>query len=299
MASAEQTDSTGSVPGQRTSPAGRRMSAVTGVVCVRAPDSGDYEGSQNYVLTIPKCLAYYALRPYAVGDTFIMATIGAQSQLARSIGAALIRYADDLDALEPEGEADLRTPDDVVLPEDEYNLGKRQRQIVNLPDLTTDSGIRTADIARAIDYEVPNTYTTLQALARAGIVEQVPNREPQHWRLARRYRPNSEAFMRMARHVRAGEWTTYGDISIAVFGNHKAARGVGRAAATIANFPNPHRVLLEGGVIAPTWEDRAGRGPEECRRRLAEEHITFTGDGRADPTRRIAWDELMRRDADA
>jgi alkylated DNA nucleotide flippase Atl1 len=221
----------------------------------------------------------------------------AESRLARSVAAALVAFADELDAARPE--EDLRTPSDIPVLDQEHSLGKRQRQIVNLSGLTTESGMRTAEIATEIEYQVPNTYSTLQALTLQGIVEQVPGKEPQHWRLARRYRPNSEAFMRMAGRVRRGEWTTYGDISIAVLGNHNAARGVGRAAATIPEFPTPHRVLLEGGIIAPNWRTSDGKGPEECRRRLGEEGVGFEEGDRADRKARVAWDELMRRDAAA
>jgi alkylated DNA nucleotide flippase Atl1 len=45
--------------------------------------------------------------------------------------------------------------------------------------------------------------------------------------------------MRMASRVRQGEWTTYGDISIAVRGDTKAARGVGRAAAALRSSRTP------------------------------------------------------------
>jgi alkylated DNA nucleotide flippase Atl1 len=220
----------------------------------------------------------------------------AQARLARAIAEALSKFADEVE--DAEEVVVVRTAEDTADPADEYNLGKRQRQIVDLPGLVCEAGLRTSEIASAIDYEVPNTYSTLQALARSRIVEQVPNKEPQHWRLARRYRPNAEAFMRMAGHVREGEWTTYGDISIAVMGDHRGARGVGRAAAAVADFPNPHRVLMQGGRISPDWKSAEGLGPEECLRRLNEDGVIFE-DGLADPTRRVTWDELMQRDAAA
>src|SRR5206468_10854564 len=105
----------------------------------------------------------------------------------------------------------------------------------------------------------------------------------QTWRLASRYRNNAPVFARVAGRVRTGEWTTYGDISIAVRGDHKASRGVGRAAATMRNFPEPHRILLDGGRISPDWKSSDGGGPHECRRRLLADGIRFTDDGRADP----------------
>jgi alkylated DNA nucleotide flippase Atl1 len=217
------------------------------------------------------------------------------ARLARQIAKSLNEFAA---ALEDEvDEQAFEQVAEVAEPARDHNLGTRQRQIVELPGLATEDGMKTASIATSIDYEVPNTYSTLQALARAGIVEQVPDKEPQHWRLARRYRSNAPAFMRIAAHVRRGEWTTYGDISIAVMGSPKGARGVGRAAATVPDFPNPHRVLMEGGTVNPNWRSDDGGGPEECERRLREEGVRLDEEGRADRAQRVAWEELMRRDA--
>ncbi|MGH2702574.1 MAG: MGMT family protein, partial [Actinomycetota bacterium] len=61
----------------------------------------------------------------------------------------------------------------------------------------------------------------------------------------------NERFMGVAAHIQPGEWTTYGDISAAVRGDKRAARAVGRAAATEEEFPNPHRVLRSPGRISP------------------------------------------------
>lgn len=224
-----------------------------------------------------------------------MSTAAPQARLARTVAEALIRFADELEAADVD--IDVRSADETAAPEAEHILGKRQRQIVDLPGLADDAGLRTAEIAAEIDYQVPNTYTTLQALARSGIVELVPQKEPQHWRLARRYRPNAATFMRMAGLLEPGEWTTYGDISIAVLGDNRAARGVGRAAAKVDGFPNPHRVLMQGGRINPDWTSSDGLGPEECRRRLRDEGVELDDDGAADPARRVDWHELRRRDA--
>jgi hypothetical protein len=92
--------------------------------------------------------------------------VAAQAELARAVAQALEQYAGRLDALDEDADLDLRTTDEVPAPEDEYNLGKRQRQVVSLRGLATEAGLRTSEIAMAIAYEVPNTYTTLQALAR-------------------------------------------------------------------------------------------------------------------------------------
>lgn len=223
-----------------------------------------------------------------------MTTAIATATLARSIARALGDFAEAIESAS--GDVPIVNHEEVPDPATEHNLGKRQRQIVQVPGLAAEGGLRTSEIATHIDYEVPNTYSTLQALSRQGIVELVPDKEPQHWRLARRYRPTTEAFKNMARLVAAGEWTTYGDISIAVVGHPKAARGVGRAAALAPDFPTPHRVLMEGGRINPAWQDSEGRGPAECLRRLEAEGVRFDNDC-ADPSQRVTWDELHRRDA--
>jgi alkylated DNA nucleotide flippase Atl1 len=174
--------------------------------------------------------------------------------------------------------------------------GQRQQQILEIPGLATEGGLKTSDVANGIDYEVPNTHSTLQALERNGLVEMVPGSTPQKWRLAPRYRNTAPVFKRLASRVKKGEWTTYGDISIAVRGDMKAAQGVGRAAAKIADFPHPERVLMSGGRISPSWEDEEGRGPDYCRQLLLEQGVEFDEDGQASNSQRVTWDELLRRD---
>jgi alkylated DNA nucleotide flippase Atl1 len=99
-------------------------------------------------------------------------------------------------------------------------------------------------------------------------------------------------FLRIAASVKAGEWTSYGDISAAVVGTRGSARAVGRAAATISEFPRAHRVLTAEGRIS-----RGARSGEtlRARRKLESEGIEFDERGRADPSRRVFWDELQRR----
>ncbi|TQM36029.1 MGMT family protein [Pseudonocardia cypriaca] len=213
------------------------------------------------------------------------------TRLARTVAAALRTFADDMEAASA-AVPDAAATEDVLIPE---GRGLRQRQILELPGLVGEDGLKTADIASAIDYEVPNTHSTLQALERNGLVELVPGVSPQTWRLAQRYRTNAPVFKRLASRVKKGEWTTYGDISIAVRGDTRAARGVGRAAAAISDFPHPERVLMDGGVINPSWKDKDGRGPDYCRQLLEEQGIRFEGD-RADKSQRVTWDELRRRD---
>lgn len=103
-------------------------------------------------------------------------------------------------------------------------------------------------------------------------------------------------YVRIAGLVGPGEWCTYGDISTAARGDARAARAVGRAAATHPRFPAAHRVLRSGGTIAEEWGGAEGLGPAECRRRLEAEGVVFTADGRAGPEFRVTWDELVLRD---
>jgi alkylated DNA nucleotide flippase Atl1 len=144
--------------------------------------------------------------------------------------------------------------------------------IARLPGLREEAGMKTSDIARAIDYEQPNTDSTLQTLQSRGVVEQVPNVSPTHWRLVVVHR-GSDPYLEVAALVGKGEWTTYGDISIVVRGDTDAARGVGRAAATLSDFPNPHRVLMQGGFIHPRWKTEDGQGREVCRKRLEDDDV--------------------------
>jgi alkylated DNA nucleotide flippase Atl1 len=211
------------------------------------------------------------------------------AKFARTAGEALLTLATDLEAAAPVPEL---ADEEVAVP---VGRGQRQQQILELAGLRTEEGMKTAEVAAAIDYEIPNTYSTLQTLERAGLVEMIPGVTPQRWRLAPRYRTTAVVFMRMASRVRAGEWTTYGDISIAVRGDTKAARGVGRAAAALKEFPNPERVLMDGGVVNPNWHGDQGRGPEYCQQLLREQGVRFI-DGHADPSQRVTWDELRRRD---
>ncbi len=218
-------------------------------------------------------------------------TMLAVAKFARTTAGALLSLASDLEATAVLPE--LTEDEDLAVP---VGRGQRQQQILELPGLGTEQGLKTAEVAGGIHYEVPNTYSTLQALERAGIVEMVPGVTPQTWRLAPRYRTTSAVFKRVASRLRKGEWTTYGDISIAVRGDTKAARGVGRAAATLKDFPNAEKILMEGGLINPNWHDDQGRGPDHCRQLLEAQGIKFDSNGSADEAQRIIWDELRRRD---
>jgi hypothetical protein len=212
------------------------------------------------------------------------------AKYARAEGELLLALASELEATSPV--PDLTADRELELP---IGRGQRQQQILELSGLTAEEGLKTSDIAAGISYDVANTYTTLQTLERSGLVEMVPGATPQRWRLTSRYRTTSAVFMRVASRVRPAEWTTYGDISIAVRGDTKAARGVGQAAAALSAFPHPERVLMEGGRINPKWRDSEGRGPEHCRHLLEQQGVRFKDDT-ADLSQRVSWDELRRRD---
>jgi alkylated DNA nucleotide flippase Atl1 len=211
--------------------------------------------------------------------------------LARTVGEALLKFAAEYP--NSSSDDDAPTAVEVELP---VGRGQRQQQILDLSGLATESGVKTSDVANEIDYEVPNTYSTLQALERNGLVEMVPGSSPQRWRLAPRYRNTAPVFKRLASRVKEGEWTTYGEISIAVRGDTNASKGVGRAAAKHADFPHPERVLMVGGQINPNWVDAQGRGPEHCKQLLLQQGVRFDENGCADVSQRVSWDELRRRD---
>lgn len=207
-----------------------------------------------------------------------MAQQDAQRVLVDAVISALQRFSEAL----TDGE---HAVEEVVLaeaprPADEHALGKRQLQIVELPGLATEDGLKTADISAAIGYELPNTYSALQALARNRIVEQVPGKEPQHWRLARRYRSVSQTYARVAELLRPGEWATAGDVSIAVRGDIHATQSI--AAAGLS-----HRVL-------PDEEQ-----PADALAPLVAEGVAVLASGEPDPRHRVSWSELRRRAAAA
>src|SRR5262249_17085924 len=132
-------------------------------------------------------------------------------------------------------------------------LGRRQQQIFDVLADTGLTGMRAVDVARAIGGDQANTHTSISALATRGIAERIPGEDGPRWRPTATYPGAPDPLLRMAGHVPVGEWTTYGDISLAVWGTTNQARAVGRAASTSRHFPNPHRVLWNGGRIPPTW----------------------------------------------
>jgi alkylated DNA nucleotide flippase Atl1 len=171
--------------------------------------------------------------------------------------------------------------------------GAWQRKIARLPGLSLEQGMTAGKIAHGVGYDEANTYTVLNALEKSGLVELVPGSSPKRWRLGVKHR--RDRILRASRVIRAGEWTTYGDIAVAVADNVRLARTVGRVAAKNPAFANPHRVLKNGGVIPSDWRDDDGRGPEECERRLRHEEVPFTDDGHTAPSAYVGWSVIKDR----
>jgi len=102
------------------------------------------------------------------------------------------------------------------------------------------------------------------------------------------------SFAAAADQVRRGEWTSYGDVAAAA-GRPRGARAVGRAAASSADFPHAHRVLRADGSITRGPGQRNRDHEARIRGLLEAEGLTFSAGGKADPRRRVYWDELQRR----
>lgn len=66
----------------------------------------------------------------------------------------------------------------------EQELGIRQRQILEIDGLADSDGMKVSQIAESISYDAANASLALRALERRGLVERVPGKTPQHWRLS-------------------------------------------------------------------------------------------------------------------
>lgn len=171
--------------------------------------------------------------------------------------------------------------------------GRVQRRIVALPDLATTVGMTAAQIAVELDHDEANTYTAINGLERAGMVEVVEDSSPRRWRLTLPHRRNR--VLRLSRLIPAGKWTTYGQFAIAVYGNPRMGRTVGQVAKKNPAFANPHRLLKSEGVIDSDWRGEGGEGgPEECKRRLIEERAWDAKEDAADEDSFLDWEELKR-----
>jgi alkylated DNA nucleotide flippase Atl1 len=215
--------------------------------------------------------------------------------LARAVGKALLAYADEKSQQDVIAfSAAEAAAESVELPS---VRGHRQQEIAELLVAAPDEGWKTSQVAHLVNMDQANAYLTLQALQRQAIVELVPGSEPQRWRLLPRYRQRQQ-ILSAANLVNPGEFTTYGDISLVVYGHARGGQAVGQVAAKLADFPNPHRVLGKGGLIPPHWTDGTS-GPEEAIRRLEGENVEVLADdwrGRfAHPRHYIDSDILIDR----
>jgi alkylated DNA nucleotide flippase Atl1 len=220
----------------------------------------------------------------------------ALAELAETIGRACLKFAEDLRQGDVrQAELTLEPVSDAI---EELGLGERQRQMIAILRVAADDGLTTAEIAQQMGGHDPaNAHMSLRGLHGRRVVEEVPNKRPIRWRLTPPYRATADPYLAIANHVRSGEWTTYGDVSIAVRGDTMGARAVGRAAATLEAFPNPHRILRVGGVIPDEWRTTDSRvpNPEVCRRRLEAEGVRFDEFGRAMHENYVPWHALLAR----
>jgi alkylated DNA nucleotide flippase Atl1 len=205
----------------------------------------------------------------------------------RTCAEALRRQGDDELTIEP-----------AVDPVAELSLGPRQREMVDVLRAADERGLTTSGVCELMGgYDTANGHVALRSLQSRGVIEEVPGERPIRWRLAGRYRATADPYLAVAGQVRPGEWTTYGDVSVAVRGDTNGARAVGRAAAMLEHFPNPHRVLQSGGRIPDGWKssDSEEPNPEECRRLLEAEGVEFDEHDRASRHHYVAWDVLVER----
>lgn len=221
---------------------------------------------------------------------------GPEVRLARAISEALLVYAEEKaqqqHALTVEPEALI---EDAELP---VPRGPRQKDVAESLIAAPSEGWKTGEIAQLVRMDQPNAYLTLQALQKQEIVELVPGSDPQRWRLRQRYRQRHQ-IMRVAGLVNQGEFTTYGDISHVVYGHSRGAKGVGRIASTIPEFPTPHRFLGKGGAIPPVWGYPGGTGsPDEAEQLLRDEGVEVLHDDSrryAHPRHYVSHEELSAR----
>jgi alkylated DNA nucleotide flippase Atl1 len=96
------------------------------------------------------------------------------------------------------------------------------------------------------------------------------------------------ALAKVLAEIPAGSWTTYGDLA-AVIGTHPVPLGQ-RLAKHPA--PNAHRVLTVDGFVAPNFRWLDSDRTDDPRAVLEAEGIDFNEEGRADPARRLAAEDL-------
>jgi len=173
--------------------------------------------------------------------------------------------------------------------------GAREAAVLRLSGLAEGCGLRVAEVCDQISYKYSNTYKLLYAMERSDLVERVPGHRPLRFRLTTRRRAEVEDLSALASTVRVGEWTSCSDISLAARGDTGAAALVCWAAHVRPEFPNPHRVLLEGGQLHGLGHEHGRRRPEVIRALLVSEGVQFDRFERAGPGTRVHWDDLRLR----
>jgi|GEM_PF-3770538 len=109
----------------------------------------------------------------------------ALARFFRSLASAANQLAADLTEIA----AAPPPPSPTTISPEALVQGPRQRAIVQIPALRTDLGLKTAQIAQAIgNPDVPNVYLAMRALEKRGLIELIPNSEPQRWRLTENFR---------------------------------------------------------------------------------------------------------------
>jgi hypothetical protein len=107
----------------------------------------------------------------------------AWSRFLRTHAAAANQLASDLSGGSSPSVSSASSPETLV-------RGPRHQAILSVPGLRSEDGVTTADIGRAIGllHSFSNVYSALRALRSRYIVELVPNRLPQRWRLVEQFR---------------------------------------------------------------------------------------------------------------
>ena len=185
------------------------------------------------------------------------------ADLAHQLGTALVAFAE---GFRPD---EIASSDSSASGLDEFGLGRRQREIAELPGLNTNHGMRAAEVATAIDYDPANTHTALKALGARGVLEEFRPKDdgpegpdgPPRWRLAPSFRGMSDPYLRMAGLVRPGEWTTYGDISIACPREYKRGESSRPCRRDASAFPESAQGALVWRADTAYLEERGQSRP--------------------------------------
>jgi hypothetical protein len=100
----------------------------------------------------------------------------------RRAAEAIQHLADDL----AKGDGHSSQPGQIAVTD--LVRGSRQKQIVGLSGLRTETGLTTRAISQDIGYAQPNVYGACEELERRGFLEKIPHARPVRYRLAIPYR---------------------------------------------------------------------------------------------------------------